>query len=125
MNDAPLLTHDRKGTTADGGRRWRKHGDSMAGEAPGKATPPPHSRFPTRFPRGATLDIVCPRPTGELEEQRPNNIKNGTSAAHGPFREALRKIEIRNSKFEIGEPICQTDGRTHPPCVRIPLSFPR
>ncbi len=47
------------------------------------------SRFPASFPRGATFDIVCPTHPTEPEDRGSNNVKNGTSAALGPFPKSL------------------------------------
>ncbi len=35
--------------------------------------------LPSRFPRGATLDIVCPERAAGIEWTNSNNVKSGTS----------------------------------------------
>ncbi len=55
-----------------------------------KMTPPPHAaRFRTRFPGGATLNIVGPRLPADVDDRAPNNVENGTAAARGTFPHAL------------------------------------
>ncbi|MCJ7754831.1 MAG: hypothetical protein MUP13_09720 [Thermoanaerobaculales bacterium] len=39
--------------------------------------------FHTRFPRGATLNIVGPQRSAEVKAPESNNVQNGTSAARG------------------------------------------
>jgi hypothetical protein len=50
------------------------------------------SRFPTSFPRGATLDIVCLKHPTEPEVRASNNVKSGTSGERGPFPDVFPKI---------------------------------
>ena len=62
----------------------RMPGTPTRGES-GCQAPPPHAgRFPTRFPRGATIDIVCLKRFADSKGQSPDNVKNGTSTARGP-----------------------------------------
>jgi len=39
-----------------------------------------------RFPRGATLDIVCLKQSADWKVGGSDNVKNGTSAKRGPSR---------------------------------------
>ncbi len=51
-----------------------------------KMAPPPHAtRIPTRFPRGATFNIVGPNHLAYVDVRLSNNIENGTSAARGSY----------------------------------------
>jgi len=49
----------------------------------------PSALLSSRFPRGATLDIVCLQHLVDLEGRGSNNVKSGTSAAREPFLKAL------------------------------------
>ncbi len=52
-----------------------------------KMAPPPHvARIRTRFPRGATLNIVGSQNPADLDARVSNNIESGTSAARGYLR---------------------------------------
>jgi hypothetical protein len=58
-----------------------------------KVAPPPHAaRISTRFPGGATFNIVGPKPAADWDARASNNIENGTSAA----REAGLDSDSRN-----------------------------
>jgi len=47
-----------------------------------KMAPPPHRTFRSRFPCGATLNIVGPQQATYRDVGGSNNIENGTAAAH-------------------------------------------
>ena len=73
------------------------------------APPQLAGRIRTRFPRGATFSIVCPRrPTGLQTIEASNNAKNGTSAARVgyrllpslSFRPSVSHGEVRRTKPE-------------------------
>jgi hypothetical protein len=42
--------------------------------------------FLTRFPRGATFNIVCPKRSADRDIHVSNNVENGTSAAQAAAR---------------------------------------
>ncbi len=42
-----------------------------------------------RFPRGATSNIVCPNHPSDRDVLASDNVQNGTSAARGPYQNAL------------------------------------
>jgi len=54
-----------------------------------QAPPPRVGRIRALFPRGATFNIVGPKHAAYVDDRVPNNIENGTSAARGPYQQAL------------------------------------
>ena len=84
----------------------RMPGTPTRGESGCQAPPLNAVRFPTRFPRGATFDIVCLEDPADLEEGGSDNVKNGTSTARGPTHPDCEDVHIwgrvvGNSKFKI------------------------
>ena len=47
------------------------------------APPPDAARIGTRYPRGATFNIVGSNHSADVDDRVSNNIENGTSAVRG------------------------------------------
>ncbi len=52
----------------------------------------------SRFPRGATFNIVGPVHPADVDAQGSNNIENGTSAAPGTFPR-VEPVNVRDHQF--------------------------
>ena len=54
-----------------------------------KARPVDAGRIRTRFPRGATLNIVGPHHLADRDTRGSNNVESGTSTARGTYQDAF------------------------------------
>jgi hypothetical protein len=57
------------------------------------------ARPSTRFPRGATVNIVCPNHPINLKQGGSNNVQNGTSSERGP---TFSEPRLHQSRGRVG-----------------------